>query len=78
MARPITDTGQRRPNTERTHYQIAQHDKSFDPQLLVIPAGSIVEFPNHDPFLSQCIFAFEKQTVRSRPLRNWRAESSEI
>jgi plastocyanin len=39
-----------RLNSERRHYQMAQHHKRFDPLLLVVPAGSIVEFPNHDPW----------------------------
>jgi plastocyanin len=28
---------------------IAQRDRRFDPELLVVPAGSTVEFPNDDP-----------------------------
>ena len=30
------------------HYKIVQHNKAFEPRLLVIPAGSIVDFPNND------------------------------
>jgi plastocyanin len=30
--------------------QIAQHDKAFTPNLLVITQGTTVEFPNWDPF----------------------------
>jgi plastocyanin len=46
------ETGQRaRLNTEPPHYRIIQHHKMFEPRLLVVPAGSIVEFPNHDPWL---------------------------
>jgi plastocyanin len=36
--------------TELSHYQIIQHHKTFEPRLLVVPVGSIVEFPNHDPW----------------------------
>jgi len=32
-------------------YRIFQHHKMFEPRLLVVPAGSVVEFPNHDPWL---------------------------
>ena len=27
-----------------------QHNKEFTPHLLVVPVGSSVDFPNHDPF----------------------------
>ena len=47
---PTQATQKRRPNTERPHYQIVQQHKMFDPHLLVVPAGSVVEFPNHDPY----------------------------
>ncbi|MGA7567157.1 MAG: hypothetical protein WBW53_13975 [Terriglobales bacterium] len=30
--------------------RLVQKDKSFEPHILVIPAGSVVEFPNRDPF----------------------------
>jgi plastocyanin len=29
---------------------LAQHNKQFEPHLLVIPVGSTVDFPNKDPF----------------------------
>lgn len=46
------DTGQKpRPVDAQRHYQIIQHHKRFEPRLLVVPAGSIVEFPNRDPWL---------------------------
>ena len=32
-------------------YRIIQHHKRFEPRVLVVPTGSSVEFPNHDPFL---------------------------
>jgi plastocyanin len=41
----------RQSSIEVPHYRIVQRDKAFVPHLLVIPAGSIVEFPNHDPWL---------------------------
>jgi plastocyanin len=36
--------------TERAHYRMLQHNKRFKPRLLVIPVGSIVDFPNEDPW----------------------------
>jgi plastocyanin len=32
------------------HYRLVQHDKQFNPHLLVVPVGTSVDFPNHDPF----------------------------
>src|SRR5947209_7295601 len=30
--------------------RLSQHNKSFEPHLLVVPVGAMVEFPNRDPF----------------------------
>src|SRR5581483_6692339 len=30
--------------------KLVQHNKSFEPHLLVVPVGAVVEFPNRDPF----------------------------
>ena len=40
-----------RPAAEFPHYRIVQRDKTFRPRLLVIPAGSTVDFPNNDRWL---------------------------
>jgi plastocyanin len=37
-------------STERNHYRLVQKNKRFEPGLLVIPVGSIVDFPNADPW----------------------------
>jgi plastocyanin len=39
--------------------RLVQKDKRFDPHLLVIPAGTAVEFPNHDPFFHNVFSLFE-------------------
>lgn len=39
--------------------QLVQKNKSFEPSLLVIPAGGKVEFPNHDPFFHNVFSMFE-------------------
>jgi plastocyanin len=31
-------------------YRLLQHNKSFEPGLLVVPVGSVVDFPNLDPW----------------------------
>jgi plastocyanin len=37
-------------NTEPLHYRMVQIHKALDPHMLVVPVGSIVEFPNNDPW----------------------------
>jgi plastocyanin len=37
-----------RPAIGLPHYTIVQRNKTFEPRLLVIPAGSTVDFPNND------------------------------
>jgi plastocyanin len=39
--------------------RLVQKNKSFDPHVLVVPAGSSVEFPNHDPFFHNVFSLFE-------------------
>ena len=44
---------------EATRARLVQRNKSFEPHLLVVPAGSRVEFPNHDPFFHNVFSLFE-------------------
>jgi plastocyanin len=37
-------------NTPKSHYRLVQHNKRFEPTLLVVPVGSVVDFPNADPW----------------------------
>jgi hypothetical protein len=46
-------------HTEPPHYRISQYHKMLEPRLLVVPAGSIVEFPNRDPWL-QNVFSVSR------------------
>jgi plastocyanin len=39
--------------------RLAQHNKSFEPHLLIVPVGSLVEFPNRDPFFHNVFSLFE-------------------
>ena len=41
------------------HPRLVQLNKSFQPHLLVVPVGSVVEFPNHDPFFHNVFSLFE-------------------
>ena len=36
--------------SSKRHYRMLQHNKTFEPKLLVVPLGSIVDFPNLDPW----------------------------
>src|ERR1700704_4195558 len=42
--RPVSIT------TEHLRYRLLQHNKRFEPGLLVVPVGSVVDFPNADPW----------------------------
>src|SRR5256714_13501233 len=38
---------------------LVQKNKSFEPHVLVVPVGSLVEFPNRDPFFHNVFSLFE-------------------
>jgi plastocyanin len=39
-----------RTTTDNTRYRLLQKNKHFEPSLLVVPVGSVVDFPNADPW----------------------------
>jgi plastocyanin len=39
--------------------RLDQRNKSFEPHVLVVPVGSVVAFPNHDPFFHNVFSLFE-------------------
>lgn len=39
--------------------RLVQKNKSFQPHILVVPVGSVVEFPNRDPFFHNVFSLFE-------------------
>lgn len=47
---PIETVQAVRVGTPRPHYRLVQHNKKFEPGLLVVPVGSVVDFPNEDPW----------------------------
>ena len=47
------------PKPSQTNPRLVQKNKSFEPHLLVVPAGSMVEFPNRDPFFHNVFSLFE-------------------
>jgi plastocyanin len=36
--------------TGKNHYRLLQKNKHFEPNLLVVPVGTVVDFPNADPW----------------------------
>jgi plastocyanin len=47
------------PASSPANSRLVQKNKSFDPHILVVPVGSMVEFPNHDPFFHNVFSLFE-------------------
>jgi len=39
--------------------RLVQKNKSFEPHILVVPTGAVVEFPNRDPFFHNVFSLFE-------------------
>jgi len=40
-------------------FQLVQHNKSFQPHVLVVPVGTVVDFPNRDPFFHNVFSLFD-------------------
>jgi len=40
-------------------FRLVQKNKRFTPHVLVVPAGAVVEFPNHDPFFHNVFSLFD-------------------
>ena len=40
-------------------WQLVQHNKSFQPHVLVVPVGAMVDFPNRDPFFHNVFSLFD-------------------
>lgn len=47
------------PVAAKSHLQLAQKNKQFVPHLLVVPVGSVVDFPNLDPFFHNVFSRFD-------------------
>lgn len=41
------------------HPRLIQKNKAFEPHVLVVPVGSVVEFPNRDPFFHNVFSLFD-------------------
>jgi plastocyanin len=47
------------PAVKLPHARLTQKNKNFEPHVLVIPVGTVVEFPNRDPFFHNVFSLFE-------------------
>jgi hypothetical protein len=47
------------PFPPHVRYTLTQHDRMFMPHLLIIPVGSMVSFPNQDPFFHNVFSLFD-------------------
>jgi plastocyanin len=56
---PLSVDGIVKAVSPSAHPQLLQKNKQFHPHLLVVPAGSSVDFPNRDPFFHNVFSLFE-------------------
>ena len=59
---PVTASAGLRPlvtNASPHRFRLVQKNKRFTPHLLVVPVGSVVEFPNLDPFFHNVFSLFD-------------------
>src|SRR5215472_15484107 len=56
---PDVASRQADPTSAQPHPRLVQLNKSFQPHIVVVPVGSVVEFPNHDPFFHNVFSLFE-------------------
>ncbi len=58
-----TDSGRDLPSISvpltKVHPRLLQKSKTFQPHVLAVPAGTIVEFPNRDPFFHNVFSLFD-------------------
>jgi len=54
-----SDSSANPPASPAQNPRLVQKNKSFEPHILVVPAGSEVEFPNRDPFFHNVFSLFE-------------------
>jgi plastocyanin len=47
---PGSPTNATNPPADKPHFRLVQRNKRFEPNLLVVPVGSVVDFPNADPW----------------------------
>jgi len=55
----LTATGERLPDASPQRFRLVQKNKRFTPHILVVPVGSLVDFPNLDPFFHNVFSLFD-------------------
>ena len=45
--------------SQQKRFQLVQHNKTFQPHVQVVPVGSVVDFPNRDPFFHNVFSLFD-------------------
>jgi plastocyanin len=56
---PVSDTQRAELHLPPTRATLTQRNKTFSPHILVVPPGSVVQFPNYDPFFHNVFSLFE-------------------
>lgn len=56
---PLSGSRATLPSVRQQDLRLIQRNKMFEPHLLVVEAGSIVQFPNDDPFFHNVFSLFE-------------------
>ena len=51
--------GSDKDSATRLHFRVLQEHKRFQPHVLAVPVGSVIDFPNLDPFLHNVFSLFE-------------------
>ena len=54
-----TATGAPLPDAPSQRFRLVQKNKRFTPHILVVPVGSVVDFPNLDPFFHNVFSLFD-------------------
>lgn len=58
--KPMDSQAAESKSAERgTRVRLIQHRKSFQPHVLVVPVGTLVDFPNRDPFFHNVFSLFD-------------------
>jgi plastocyanin len=56
---PQADLPVKNSNSPLRHLTLVQKDKRFDPHVLVVEVGTVVDFPNRDPFFHNVFSLFD-------------------
>jgi len=57
--KPLDSSRATAAEPSKQHPKLVQKNKTFEPHLVVVPIGSTVDFPNHDPFFHNVFSVFD-------------------